>query len=230
MEARSLAAQENFLITEYNRLWDQIPVSEQSQDSATRFFLLLVGGVAGVATILSRVGGPEESISSTAAFQALGAVGMFLGAIGILTGVYVARSYLYRVELLWHLGNIRAYFKKSGPMNLKDAISLPAPGGPSFFPAPWTGGATRHSIVVVVTALSLFLGVYGFSLAEELRVAVRSSDGLPPPEWWHWLVLGVLVVLQIASFYALSFFYRARYKNMADDSKTGGKLANAQRD
>ena len=189
-----------------------------------RFLLLVVGGLVGVGTLLATLGARSDSDVSAALVQMLGYVALFVGAVGFLTGMYVANEQGTRVKYTHHIGDIRGYFKEVAP-DLVDHLTLPpsldasgkpsGPRGPTFLAWPMQGRFASFSVVAFLTAFAVLAGTYLLTNSTSVACALNSSEsdkglsvGNPAAVIMAFLsVLGVQYFL----FYWIAGIWRGKY-------------------
>jgi len=162
-----------FLLAEYNSLWQANWRSQESSEGAVRTFLLVVGGLASAAAVLSAFAKNSTDIGSTAAVQAVGAVALIVALVGIPTSLYVANEQGYRVKNLRHLNDLRKM--------MSGYLRLPHSPGDwlKFEPGPFSGRTASYVIVELLTCFSLLVGVYLLANASGVATALKGSGSLP---------------------------------------------------
>ncbi len=193
---------DQFMLAEYNQLWEDFKLSASAIEAWARYFVLLVGGYVAVATALAGPIRGEGVQLSTSAAQALGIGLIPLAAVGLATCLYFGRERGNRVEDLRHLGAIRSYFETYCPSLSPFLLRRKEP---PFCVWPWSGDFARVSVVALVSTFIGAVAAYLIQQSADISKAFSSSSAshtdLPTPSGWAWLALCVAAATHYGIFY-----------------------------
>jgi len=218
---RDQALAEKFLLKEYERLQKDIARSQQSGETAVRFLLLIVGGLAGVGALLPVIGSGNQPDVSPATIQIVGWAAILIGVVAFLTGLYVANEAGYRAEHIRHLNNVRRYFKDLGPPVSNHISQTVSDAVPTFFPWPVSGRGASFGVVAFLTSSASLLAAYCLRHPSDISSKINDPGELATD---NAVVLAVIfagvLLFHYACYYLIGLRWWREFKEHSTEGKT----------